>query len=54
MTRTLTAFLFLSFFTSGCSTIEEKPVGIGYDMDALKQSACPCGKVFYRNGVGVS
>ena len=40
----------LSLCISGCSSIEEKPVGIGYDMDELKKSVCPCGKVFYRNG----
>ena len=51
MTRTLISLFLFSLFVSGCSSIEEKPVGIGYDMDELKKSACPCGKVFYRNGV---
>ena len=50
--RYLFIFCFLmSLALSGCSSTEETPVGIGSDMDSLKKSACPCGEVFYRNGV---
>ncbi len=35
----------------GCSTSEETPVAIGSNPDDLKKSACPCGDIFYRNGI---
>ncbi len=53
MNHTLIYFFLASLCMSGCTSLEDPPRGIGYDMDALKQSACPCGEVFYRNGVRV-
>lgn len=53
MKRTLILIFLASLGVSGCSSLDETPRGIGYDMDALKTSACPCGKVFYRNGVRI-
>ena len=46
--------LFLGMVLSSCSSSEETPQGIGSDMDALKKSACPCGDIFYRNGVHIN
>ena len=45
-------YIFLIFMglSSGCSTSEESPVGVGSDVDSLKKSACPCGDLFYQNG----
>lgn len=47
----LLVFLLLS---AGCSSQEEEVVGIGSGIDELKGSVCPCGEVFYRNGIWLS
>lgn len=39
------------FLSVGCSTSEENSVGISSDRDDLKKSACPCGEIFYQNGI---
>ncbi len=38
----------------GCSSQEEEVVGVGSGIDELKESVCPCGDVFYRNGIWLS
>ncbi|HQS84735.1 MAG TPA: hypothetical protein PLY23_07525 [Alphaproteobacteria bacterium] len=53
MTSRLMMYVLLSLCMSGCTSLEDPPRGIGYDMDALKESACPCGDIFYQNGVRV-
>ena len=50
--RVLCVVLLLAL--SACSTKSQDPLGVGGSTDALKQSPCVCGPLFFRHGQWVS
>jgi hypothetical protein len=52
--RARCALLLLLLALGACSTNSQDPLGVGGGTDALKQSPCVCGPLFFRHGQWVS
>ena len=46
--------LMLLLALGACGSNSQDPLGVGGGTDALKQSPCVCGPVFFRHGQWVS
>jgi hypothetical protein len=52
--RARCALLLLLLALSACGAKSQDPLGVGGGTDALKQSPCVCGPLFFRHGQWVS
>jgi hypothetical protein len=52
--RARCALLLLLLALGACCANSQDPLGVGAGTDALKQSPCVCGPLFFRHGQWVS